>query len=50
MNETEFVFVDVNDLWKFLDKEGVEAYNSLVMSNNIQSNGLIGGFQITVKR
>lgn len=34
------VFVDLEDLIDFFYKEGEDAYNSLVASNNIVSNGV----------
>lgn len=38
---TKKVFVDIDWLHNFLDKEGVEVCNSLLASNNILSNGII---------
>lgn len=36
-------FVHSDWLYKFMVKEGMETYNSLVLSNNIVSNGIVLG-------
>lgn len=41
-------FVDIDWLWKFYNKEGVRAYNSLVKSNNVISNGTIMRIQVEI--
>lgn len=46
----EKVFVDVKWLWDFLKKEGADAYNSLLLSNKIVSNGLISYITINFKQ
>jgi len=43
----EKIFVDVKWLGDFLKKEGADAYNSLLLSNKVISNGFIT--YITIK-
>jgi len=41
MKNMKKIFVDSEWLWNFMDREGIDAYNSLVKSNNIVTNGVI---------
>lgn len=42
------IFVDINWLWKFMEKEGDEAYDSLIASNKIVTNGIIRRISIEI--
>lgn len=44
------IFADVKWLYKFLKKEGVDAYNSLLLSNKIVSNGFITYVVINLRK